>query len=161
MNRKDSGFTLIELFIIVSLISIMTAIIVPNFMQWVSNYRLKNASFEMRSLMQVAKLAAVKEKSYAVISFDVENNSYKSFLDNGESEDTQWTWEEGEKIIREGTMPDGIDLYEASFSGGVPYLRFNSRGFPNGWGGHVYMRNDQNRVVEITLSMMGNINVKR
>ena len=41
--RKKSGFTLIELIIVIGMISLLTSIAIPAVMKWLPNYRLKAA----------------------------------------------------------------------------------------------------------------------
>lgn len=163
VKNRNAGFTLIELFITMAMIGIMAAIAVPSFMNWLSNYRLKAASHDIRSLLQTAKVKAIKENSNIVILFKIDNNTYKAFVDNRQGSDP-WSQDNGEKTIKEGKMPEGINLYEASFDNVGAQTLFNSRGFPRYRNqrlmGHVYMRNDQNKIAKVFLSAAGNIRIE-
>jgi len=159
---KNAGFTLIELFIIIALMTILAAIAIPNFTIWVSNYRLKNASFDIRSAMQAARVAAVKERNYVVVSFDVANNSYIAFVDNGAGTGGtrgNQVRDGDEKIIKTGNMPSGVDLYEAAFSTGSR-TQFNSRGYPTLMG-HVYIKNDKSKYHSVVLSKAGHSRIEK
>ena len=68
--QKSSGFTLIELMIGISIISILTAIAVPAVINWLPTYRLNAASRDLYSNLQKARLQAVKENKVIRVRFD-------------------------------------------------------------------------------------------
>ncbi len=74
--KNNSGFTLIEVIVVSVLIGIMTAIAIPNYINWLPNYRLKGAARDLYSNMQKARLIAVKENRNTAIEFDPANNRY-------------------------------------------------------------------------------------
>ena len=41
--RKNSGFTLIELMVVIALIVVLSAIAIPNYIAWLPKYRLNSA----------------------------------------------------------------------------------------------------------------------
>lgn len=67
MMHKSSGFTLIELMIILCLMGILAGILAPNFMNWKHNYRLKAAAQDVYSNFQLAKLTAVRRNTFCTI----------------------------------------------------------------------------------------------
>jgi len=85
INRKAGGFTLIELLVVVSIIVIASATAVPMLSSWLPNYRLKSAARDMYSILQKAKLEAVRTKGECGVYFDTANNRYQlvSGGDNG------------------------------------------------------------------------------
>ncbi|MEE8430493.1 MAG: prepilin-type N-terminal cleavage/methylation domain-containing protein [Candidatus Desulfatibia sp.] len=58
--RKDAGFTLIELIIIIVIVGALTAIAVPNFMTYQSNFRLRGALSTLRGDLVGARMLAIK-----------------------------------------------------------------------------------------------------
>ncbi len=58
--RKDAGFTLIELIIIIAIVGALTAIAVPNFMTYQSNFRLRGALSSLRGDLVGARMLAIK-----------------------------------------------------------------------------------------------------
>lgn len=58
--RKDAGFTLIELIIIIVIVGALAAIAVPNFMTYQSNFRLRGALSSLRGDLVGARMLAIK-----------------------------------------------------------------------------------------------------
>jgi type IV fimbrial biogenesis protein FimT len=159
--RTESGFTLFELVVTVAVIAVMSAMAIPMFKNLINDHKLRNSVLDLFVVLQHARLYAVKEHANVVFTFDPDGNGetdgdYMAFVDNGTSRKTFWTREADERIIKKGNIPAGIELYEASFAGGTPRTRFNSMGFPNGLGGHVYLRNPQRKYLGIHVNLNGN-----
>ncbi len=159
---KSSGFTLIELMIVIAIITIVSAIAAPNLIGFLAGARLKSAATELQSTMQMARLKAVKERSNVVVTFDADNNSqvddkYKAFVDDGAGGGTadNWIQDGSEETVRSVTMEPDVNMYEVIFSGQPLAVRFNSRGLPSGTG-HVYFQiNGRNKYLGIVLSVTG------
>jgi len=86
-------------------------------------------------------------------------------VDNGDGEDVggisgNWNPDGTEPVIKTVTLPDEVDLYKASFAGGMPRVRFDGRGLPNGLGGSVALKNTVNHHRKISLSMVGRITIR-
>jgi len=59
-RRRQSGFSLIELLIVVTIILVVTAIAVPNIMRARSAYRLRSAAHDQASLVQRLRVEALR-----------------------------------------------------------------------------------------------------
>ena len=115
MIRKHSpGLTLVELLIVMAIVSICLAVAMPDIATFSSGYKLKAATREVATDLQLARLLAVKEnKTFQVI---FASNSYQ--------------------VIR---LSDGIVAKSRSFSPEYPDINltnaaitFDARGLSNG-----------------------------
>jgi len=72
--QKNSGFTLVEIMLSISILSILAAIAVPNMGIWIANFRLKSAVRELANNMQWTKITAIKENRDWIIIFNPPEN---------------------------------------------------------------------------------------
>jgi prepilin-type N-terminal cleavage/methylation domain-containing protein len=81
--RNKSGFTLMELMVVIGIIAVLAALLAPNFIGWMPQYRLKSAVMELGARVQQARLAAIKENQNCTMSFNTGNHTYNiTCLDN-------------------------------------------------------------------------------
>ncbi len=160
--QKASGFTLMELMIVIAIVAVLSAITIPNLIGWFPQHRLSVATRDMVSTFQMARLKAIKGNTDIVVSINLGNNTYTVFQDD--SLDFILDGAEREYITR--PLPPGIDITAASFPvvGANSVVRFNRRGFPldaagNFANGSVTFDNGQGKtysVVPVTLDISGN-----
>lgn len=92
MSRKktrNSGFTLVELGVVLAVLSIMAMLTIPNFDSWRTNMLMKSASRDLYSTLQEARLLAIKNNDDTAVVFDTANNRYH--LCDGQGADGSWT----------------------------------------------------------------------
>jgi len=66
--RKNRGFTLAEVLVVVAIMGILTAVAIPSFGPFVAGQRIKTASFDMMSTLTLARSEATKRNTNIVIS---------------------------------------------------------------------------------------------
>ena len=57
--RRESGFTLIEIMVVVAIVGVMASIAIPNFTQWQTRNRLHQATAEVASQLTMARMVAM------------------------------------------------------------------------------------------------------
>jgi type IV fimbrial biogenesis protein FimT len=128
--KKNSGFTLIELMLVIVVIGIFIAIGVPNFMNWLPKYRLKSAVRDLYSNMQLAKMTAVKSNQNCTVTYSTDPDQY--VLSGALS-----------KTVVLGDYGSGINFNgPGSETFAVATITFNSRGTSNA--GYAYLSNSGN-----------------
>ncbi len=159
--KRESGFTLVELMIVIGVAAVIMAFAIPGVLNWIPDYRLKGGANDLFSNLQWAKLNAVKaNKDWAVV-FDTANGVYYICSDKG---DNSWSTVLGagantvERTVDFAQYESGVGYGSGSATtnattggGALPgdnvsynfnILTFNSRGTCSG--GYVYLDNNNN-----------------
>ncbi len=157
-----SGFTIIELIIVITIISIIAGLAVPRLTTILPDYKLQKAAGEIISCMQTIKLRAVKENANVIVIFDLDNDKYTAFVDNGAGNGIGGNKikDGNEDIVMEDAMPSGINLYKFLPSNSSAF-GFNSQGLPATSIGSVFIKNNKSNYRRIILNIAGNIRVKK
>ena len=128
--KKNSGFTLIELMVVIVVIGIFVAIGLPNFMSWLPKYRLKSAVRDLYSNMQLAKMAAIKSNVNCSVTYSTDPDQY---VISGALSKTVVLGDYGSGVNFDGP---GNETFATTT------ITFNSRGTSNA--GYAYLSNSGN-----------------
>ena len=77
------GLTIIELVVVMCILGVMVLIAIPNIGRWLPRYRLRSASRDVASNMQLARLGAIKDNREWALLFDENGESYRIISDKG------------------------------------------------------------------------------
>lgn len=67
-RNRQAGFTLIELMVVVAVLGILTTLAVPSFREFVAGQRMKTASFDLMSMLTLARSEAIKRNASVTLS---------------------------------------------------------------------------------------------
>jgi len=162
--RRQAGFTMAELMIVIVIIAILSAIAVPSIINWLPNYRLKSAARDLFSNMQKARMQAVKENGDIVMMFDAGTNPGFYYFDT----DNNNAYTAGENRIDFSAYGSGVDYGNGNaalnWNGDnctqAGSITFNSRGTSNSR--TVYIQNQNNDICyAITGRSSGSIKLRK
>ena len=86
LRKRQSGFTLIEMMIVIAVLAIMSAIAIPNFMSLLPGMRLNGAARQVMGDLMAARMKAVKLNKKTKVFFD--NSSQYRICDDADSNAT-------------------------------------------------------------------------
>ncbi len=149
------GFTLIEALVVISLMACISALAVPDMINWLNKAKLNGAVNNLKGSLELAKLKAIQENGPVAVNFT--GKSYAIFRDTGA---TIGMHDAGEEIFRKRSLPRGvrIDLSATTFANtgnGGKKTRFKGRG--TSASGTVYLVNSIGMVKKIIVSSTGRI----
>ena len=124
--RKNKGFSLIELIIVIALIGIIAAIAAPNFTRYRDNTNLREAARDVSSDIQLYKQRAIAENVRYRIDFTIGGNKYEikreTTLNSGDFDTNP------NKITKEMGSTNAIETSVPANFGGHSHVTFLPRG---------------------------------
>ncbi|MFO7560559.1 MAG: GspH/FimT family pseudopilin [Desulfobacterales bacterium] len=119
--NRESGFTLFELMMIISILAILSALTIPNMIGWRDAAKLRSAVNHLRGDLQMARSWAIKQN--VVVKTQFSANSYAIVVEGGQ-------------VLKRRQLPAGVRIVipETTFTDGdldgKPDTSFNGRGIP-------------------------------
>lgn len=184
LNNKR-GFTLLEVIVVIAVISILAGIGAVYANRYLPVYRLREATRDIVSTLQDARLEAVRRGGQCVVSFGANGFDYIAFVDTNRDfvfngTDVQL---EGKLLASyryvfwgdDGAVVDGTGdgvadplataVNFANNNVGNPSIGFNNRGMSlnpiGGVGaGRIQLENTQSRVRQIIVNFAGNVRIQ-
>lgn len=101
LQRRQRGFTLIELMVTVSVLAILAALAAPSFITLIANQRVSSAAQEMQTLLQFARSQSVYKRTEITVT------------GSGQT----WTVKAGSELLRQAELPGAVTLTPGTDSG--------------------------------------------
>jgi prepilin-type N-terminal cleavage/methylation domain-containing protein len=168
MMKKQSGFTMIEVIVVMALIAIAAAMAIPTFTVWMPNYRLRAATNDLYANLQLAKSGAVRDHGEWAVQFDTVNNSYGLVSKWGEVDQaivkTVVLSDYGSGVAfghgnATDDVPDGANPIGDDVTYGADVAVFNMRGTCSA--GYVYLENSRNNAFAVGSLSSGAVRMRR
>jgi type IV fimbrial biogenesis protein FimT len=113
-KRRISGFTLVEILVVLSILGIMMGIGIPSFRTFIGNQRAKSVGYELVTSLMLARSEAIKRNADVAISPSTAN-----------------TWISGWSVTVGGTTVQAQDeLTNVTVTGSQPTVTFKGTGRP-------------------------------
>lgn len=174
--KRTSGFTLVELIVVMSIIIALIALSIPAFTKWLPNYSLKGAAMDLYARMQFAKSEAIRANSQYAVIFDPGNEEYKLVSSPGADlifgaggDDTtveviKFSNYGAGIVYGNGSATKNMDNGGVSFPGDAVSFNNNIVVFDGRGGcdnsGSVYLQNNTNRAYAVGALVSGVVRIK-
>jgi prepilin-type N-terminal cleavage/methylation domain-containing protein len=141
--QKQSGLTFIELMIVLGVLAILSGLAVPAIFSWLPNHRLGGAARDVLSLVERARLTAVRDNGNATVNFQLGG--------------AQCTASVNGTTFGDETLPGDVRFSGVTFTGQT--LQFDGQGMPSE-GGTITLSNRQGATRSIVVSFGGNASIQ-
>ena len=142
--RKDTGFTLLELMVVIGIIGILSAIAIPSYIQWLPKHRVGSAARAVMSAVEFARINAIKTNANVTLNLDIVN-------------DRLTVVDAGATTLRTRQLPGAVDLQ----SGLGNAVTFNGHGFPDVNGQVTVVHTTDATIIRtISLTVGGNASIQ-
>lgn len=146
MLRKNAGFSLTELMVIIGIIGIMATIAIPNIIGWLPKYRMGTAARDILGTLEFARLTAVKRNATTAVTLDYANDLVRVMV--------------GANTVRTIRMPAGIDLKASTPASLGASFNFNGQGMADNSGEVLISDGGRHPDKKVTLSTGGSIKIQ-
>jgi type IV fimbrial biogenesis protein FimT len=144
MVRKNSGFSMMELMVVIGIIGLLAAIAMPNMIDWLSKRKQSTSTRDVHSTIELARMTAVRRNGTATVTVAASSVAF-TITANGVTTPGRTTRiAAGVTLTREGTFP-------ASFT-------FNSQGIPSATG-TLLIRDNKHKRLQVEISSGGNVRI--
>ena len=151
--RKKSGFSAMELLMVLAVIAVVSAITVPSIISWRNGAKLRGAAGNLKGDLEMAKVNAIKHNNFVAVKFNA--GAYEVFVDTS----GDGARDAGEALLKNRSLPAGVVFDfthpQWTFAGNV--TKFNGRGTADN--GRAILTNGQGQERHIRISPLGRIQV--
>jgi type IV fimbrial biogenesis protein FimT len=151
--NKQSGFTLIEMMIIIAILAIFAAIATPNFLSYLPKSRLNGAARQVMGDLMAARMKAVSQNCDVTVTFASGNPEYKIWTDSNNND----TIDSGEEITK-NIQSNYYDVIISSTTNNN--IKFSSRGTASPLGETIITLTNSVGSTKVNVSLTGRVKIE-
>jgi prepilin-type N-terminal cleavage/methylation domain-containing protein len=136
--RQDTGFSIIELMVVMSIMAILSAIAVPGILEWLPKQRIGSAARDVKSTLEFARSNAIRNNADVTVNFDWNNDRLTVADDDAVT-------------LRTLELSGDVDLQKGGMTSDV--VTFNGHGFSTGTFGGMAVVNASNNTFRRTVML--------
>lgn len=125
LRKKQSGFTLIEMMVVLAIFAIVAAIAIPNFMSLLPGMRLNGAARQVMGDLMAARMNAVKQNNRFRVFFNSPGTNQYQILDDDDNDGSADT---GEEITTKNIQDNYHDVSFSATTNPIFYPRGTAYG---------------------------------
>ena len=125
LSKIESGFTLIEMMVVIAVLAIVAAIAIPNFMSLLPGMRLNGAARQVMGDLMAARMNAVKQNNRFRVFFNNPGTNQYQILDDDDNDGSADT---GEEITTKNIQDNYYDVTFSSTTNPIFYPRGTAYG---------------------------------
>jgi prepilin-type N-terminal cleavage/methylation domain-containing protein len=149
----ESGFSLIEVAVVIGILAISAVIAIPNIIDWRHGMRLRAAINEVRGDLETARAHAIKENSQATVEFFPSDGRYRVTYPDTAGNPV---------LIKEQRLPPGVKIAAEhpsyTFDSCSHKASFSSRGTAQP--GTLVLKTEKEKTLSIVVNFLGRIDVR-
>jgi len=128
--RRNSGFSMYELMVVIAIIGVFATVTMPAFLSWLTAHRVRGATINLMADLEMAKIRAIRENTFVAVQF--ESDKYRIFVDNGSGGGVAGDWIQNgsERMVIDRALPAGVSIPLGELTLANQRVRFTSRGLP-------------------------------
>jgi len=127
-HRRQGGFTLVELVVVMGVMAILTSIAIPSVLAWMPSMHLKSETTNLKDAFSKARSQAINTGVEHRILIDIANQTYQVDAGNLMNGSTQWATKSGPYHLAADVHVDIPAGMMQSQTTSEQYLRFLSNG---------------------------------
>ncbi len=157
--RSPKGFTLIEMFVVLSIITILITIALPSIWQWRENLDARTTARQFAEMLRQARSDAITTNLEYQVKFDATNRRYGKRSSFNTSRNTDFTLASIPALTNWTTYPSSVEATPA----GETNIQFTPDGAANYTGANtIFIVNTRTTTTySVTVAKNGRISVNR
>lgn len=120
---SEKGFSMIEMFIVIALIAVLSAIALPRFVEWRQNVACRTTAREISMLLREGRMKSIARSRQHQVEFDTANKRFGLRGPSGQGYGTVWSLVPPIDPLNYHNIPAGVDILPT-----VNAIAFNANG---------------------------------